>query len=138
RREIQASTSEGRLRERGVVVKLDVEILALDRPAVTERVLIAAAQRPTGAGVALLMAGAGLIADEKLGRVDFGPGSAAGDVHHRLVPPAPAGQTELAARGDKPTLLGLGDPVGSAVAGERHGPDLEVLTLFVGRHAVAF
>src|SRR6516225_8656474 len=92
RREIQALASEGRLRERGVVVELDVEILALDRPAVTERILVAGAERPTGASVALLMAGAGLSADKKLGRVDFGPGSAAGDVHHRLVPkPAPAG-----------------------------------------------
>src|SRR6516165_4467390 len=92
RREIQAETAEGRLRERGVVVELDVEILALDRPAVAERVLVAGAQRPTGAGVALLMAGAGLDADEKLGRVDFCPRSAAGDIHHRLVPkPAPAG-----------------------------------------------
>src|SRR6516164_7322207 len=42
RRDVQADASEGRLGERGVVVKLDIEILALDRPAVTERVLIAA------------------------------------------------------------------------------------------------
>src|SRR5262249_39463004 len=56
RRDIPASSTEGRLCERGVVVELDVEILALDRPAVAERVLIAGAHRPTGAGIALLMA----------------------------------------------------------------------------------
>src|SRR5262249_28880500 len=90
-RVVQALASEGRLCERGVVVKLDIEILALDRPAVTERVLIAGAHRPTGAGIALLMAGASLEADQKLGRVDLGPRRAAGHVRHRLVPkPAPA------------------------------------------------
>src|SRR5262249_20028027 len=131
--------SEGRRGERGVVVELDIEILALDRPAVAERVFPAATQRPTAAGVALLMAGAGLSADEELGRVDLGPGSAAGDVHHRLVAePAPAAQAELAARGAKPTLLALGGPVGLAVAEEGHEADLEVLALFVGRHAVDF
>src|SRR2546430_16092046 len=89
---IQAEAAEGRLRERGVVVELDVEILALDRPAVAERVLVAGAHRPTGAGIALLMAGAGLNADEEFGRVDFCPRRAAGDVDQRLVPkPAPAG-----------------------------------------------
>src|SRR6516165_3114565 len=82
---------EGRLRERGVVVELDIEILALDRPAVAERVFPAAANRPTAAGIALLMAGAGLSADEKLGGVDLGPRTAAGHVEHRLVSkPAPA------------------------------------------------
>src|SRR5262245_40621731 len=139
RRDVQAKASEGRLCERLVVVKLDIEILALDRPAVTERVLIAAAHRPTGAGIALLMTGASLDADQKLGRVDFCPRSAAGHVDHRLVPnPAPAAYAELAARGDKPTLLGLGDPVGPAVAEERHEAHFEILALFVGRHAVAF
>src|SRR5262249_9360548 len=68
RRDVQAKASEGRLREGLVVVKLDIEIPALDRPAVTERVLIAGAHRPTGAGIALLMAGAGLIANEEFGR----------------------------------------------------------------------
>src|SRR5262249_39111365 len=86
RRDVQASASEGRLCERGVCVKLDIEILALDRPAVTERVLIAGTHRPTGAGIALLMAGASLIADEEFGRVDLCPRSAAGHVHQRLVP----------------------------------------------------
>src|SRR5215469_9766098 len=138
RRDVQASATEGRLGERGVVVKLDIEILALDRPAVAERVLRAATQRPTGAGIALLMAGASLDADQKLGRVDFCPRSAAGHVHHRLVAePAPAAYAELAARGDKPTLLGLGDPVGPAVAEERHEAHFEILALFVGRGAVA-
>src|SRR5262249_59976619 len=66
-------SAEGRLRERLVVVKLDIEIFALDRPAVTERVLPAGAHRPTGAGIALLMAGARLSADLKFGHVDFGP-----------------------------------------------------------------
>src|SRR5262249_56119800 len=65
--------SEGRRGERGVVVELDIEILALDRPAVTERVFPAAANRPTAAGIALLMAGAGLHADENLGPFDFSP-----------------------------------------------------------------
>src|SRR6516165_12681468 len=91
RRDVQASASEGRSGERGVVVELDIKIFALDRPAVTERVLIADARRPTGAGIAFLMAGASLIADEKFGRVDFCPRRAAGHVDHRLVPkPAPA------------------------------------------------
>src|SRR5262245_7373435 len=83
--------SEGRRGERGVVVELDIEILALDRPAVAERVFPAAANRPTTACGARLMAGGGLGADEKLGRVDLGPRTAAGHVEHRLVPkPAPA------------------------------------------------
>src|SRR5499427_650763 len=139
RRDVQALASEGRLCERGVVVELDIEILAPDRPAVTERVLIAAAQRPTGAGIALLMAGASLDADQKLGRVDFCPRRAAGHVHHRLVAePAPAAYAELAARGDKPTLLSLRNPVGPAVAEERHEAHFEVLALFVGRHTVDF
>src|SRR5215469_12155023 len=91
RRDVQAKAPEGRLRERLGVVKLDIEILALDRPAVTELVLIAGTHRPTGAGIALLMAGAGLIANEEFGRVDFCPRRAAGHVRHRLVPkPAPA------------------------------------------------
>src|SRR5262249_34699396 len=89
--DVQAKASEGRLRERGVAVKLDIEIRALARPAVTERVLIAGAHRPTGAGIALLMASASLIADEEFGGVDFCPRRAAGHVHQRLVPkPAPA------------------------------------------------
>src|SRR5215469_13222983 len=80
RRDVQAKASEGRLRERLVVVKLDIEILALDRPAVTEGVLVAGTHRPTGAGIALLMAGARLSADLKFGHVDFGPRSAAGHI----------------------------------------------------------
>src|SRR6516164_10072468 len=135
RRDVQASASEGRLRERGVVVKLDIEILALDRPAVTERVLVAGAHRPTGAGIALLMAGAGLSADEEFGRVDLCPRRAAGHIDHRLVPP---GHAELAARGDEPTLLSLRNPVGPPYAGERHQAGFEVLALFVGRHTVDF
>src|SRR5262249_5839401 len=91
RRDVQASASEGRSGERGVVVELDIEILALDRPAVAERVFTAAAHRPTAAGVALLMAGGGLGADEKFGGVDLGQGPAAGHIDHRFVPkPAPA------------------------------------------------
>src|SRR5262249_13002871 len=91
RRDVQTSATERRLCERGVVVKLDIEILALDRPAVAERVLVAGAHRPTGAGIALLMAGGGLSADQKLGRVDLCPRRAAGHVDQRLVPkPAPA------------------------------------------------
>src|SRR6516225_11611747 len=139
RRDVQASASEGRLRERGVVVKLDIEVLALDRPAVTKRVLVAGAHRPTGAGIALLMAGASLSADEKFGRVDFCPRRAAGHVGHRLVPkPAPAAYAELAARGDEPALLSLRNPVSPARDGERHQAGFEVLALFVGRHTVDF
>src|SRR5215831_15414825 len=139
RRDVQASASEGRSGERGVVVELDIEILALDRPAVAERVFQAAAHRPTAAGIALLMAGAGLGADEKLGGVDLGPRSAAGHVQKRLVPkPAPAAQAEPAARGDEPALLSLRNPVGPARAEEGHEAHLEILALLVGRGAVAF
>src|SRR5262249_38733333 len=131
--------SEGRRGERGVVVELDIEIFALDRPAVAERVFQAAAHRPTAAGVALLMAGAGLSADEKLGRVDLGPRTAAGHVQKRLVPkPAPAAQAEPAARGHEPTLLGLRNPVSPGVAEEGHEANFEILALLVGRLAVPF
>src|SRR5262249_46620614 len=131
--------SEGRRGERGVVVELDIEIFALDRPAVAERVFQAAAHRPTAAGVALLMAGAGLGADEKLGGVDLGPRTAAGHVQKRLVPkPAPAAQAEPAARGDEPALLSLRNPVGPARAEEGHEAHLEILAFLVGRLAVAF
>src|SRR5215510_6939688 len=89
--DIQASATEGRRRERGPVVELDIEIFAFDRPAVAERVFPADAHRPTAAGTVLLMAGAGLAADEKFGRVDLGPRTATGHVQKRLVPkPAPA------------------------------------------------
>src|SRR6516225_9507266 len=57
--------TEGRTRERGVVLELDIEIFAFDRPAVTERVFDAG---------------------EKFGRVDLGPGTAAGHVQKRPVP----------------------------------------------------
>src|SRR5215471_15861954 len=43
RRDVQALASERRRVERRVVVELDIEILALDRPAVAERVFPAAA-----------------------------------------------------------------------------------------------
>src|SRR5262249_1153610 len=56
---------EGSGRERVKVVELDIQKFALGRPAVTERVFDAAAHRPTAAGIALLMAGSNLIADEK-------------------------------------------------------------------------
>ena len=69
--DIQASATEGGRGERGPVVELDIEILAPDRPAVTERVFQAAANRPTATCIALLMAGASLSADEKFGRVDL-------------------------------------------------------------------
>src|SRR5215510_12350065 len=135
RRDVQAKASEGRSGECGVVVELDIEILALDRPAVAERVFPAAAHRPTAAGIALLMAGGVIGADEKLGRVDLGPRTAAGHVDHRLVPPGPA---EPAARGDEPTLLGLRNPVGPASAEEGHEAHLEILAFLVGRGAVDF
>src|SRR5262245_17499139 len=84
------------------------------------------------------MAGAGLSADEKLGRVDLGPRTAAGHVQKRLVPkPAPAAQAEPAARGDEPALLGLRNPVGPADVERREGR-FEILALLVGRGAVAF
>src|SRR5262249_48862785 len=103
--------------------------------AVPERVFPAAANRPTAAGIALLMAGGGLSADEKLGGVDLGPRTAAGHVEHRLVPPGPA---EPAARGDEPTLLSLRNPVGPASAEEGHEAHLEILAFLVGRGAVDF
>src|SRR6516165_4129309 len=85
------SNTEGGTRERGVVVELDIEIFALDRPAVAERVFDAGAHGPAAAGIALLMAGTNLSADEKFGRVDLGPRTAAGHVQKRPVPkPAPA------------------------------------------------
>src|SRR5262249_19514098 len=131
--------SEGRRGERGVVVELDIEILALDRPAVAERVFQAAADRPTAAGIALLMAGGGLSADEKFGGVDLGPRTAAGHVQKRLVPkPAPAAQAEPAARGDEPALLGLRNPTSPGRAEEGHEAHLEILAFLVGRLAVAF
>src|SRR5215467_4419450 len=89
-------SAEGRLRERGVVVELDIEIFALDRPAVAERVFPAGTHGPTGTSIALLMAGTRTanetgLRDCKFGRVDLCPRSAAGHVRHRLVPkPAPA------------------------------------------------
>ena len=43
----------------------------------------------------------------------------------------------LAARRNEPALLGLGDPVGPAVAEERHEAHFEILALFVVRHTVA-
>src|SRR5215475_9514641 len=139
RRDVQARSTEGRSGERGVVVELDIEILALDRPAVAERVFQAAAHRPTAAGIALLMAGGGLGADEKLGRVDLGPRTAAGHVQKRLVPkPAPAAYAEPAARGDEPALLSLRNPVGPAVAEEGHEAHFEILAFLVVRLAVAF
>src|SRR5262249_44281765 len=113
--------------------ELDIEIFALDRPAVAERVFPAGAHRPTGTSIALLMTGT-KATDLKFGHVDFGPRSAAGHVHHRLVPP---GHAELTARGDEPTLLRLRNEAGAADAGERPEARFEILALFVGRGAVA-
>src|SRR5215813_11391571 len=48
--------TEGRSGERGVVVELDIEIFAFDRPSVTERVFDASTHGPAAAGIALLMA----------------------------------------------------------------------------------
>src|SRR5262245_63402549 len=95
-------TPKGGRVERGVVVEVDIEIFALDRPAVSERVFDAAAHGPTAARIALLMAGIEDGTEEEFGRVDFGPRAAAGHVDHRLIPPGPA---EPAARGHEPTLL---------------------------------
>src|SRR5262249_40310523 len=135
RRDVQASASEGRSGERGVVVELDIEILALDRPAVAERVFPAAANRPTAAGVALLRPGGGRAAEENRGGVVLAPRAAAGHEGHRLAPPGPA---EPAARGHEPTLLGLRNPVGPAVAEEGHEAHFEILAFLVVRLAVAF
>src|SRR5262249_36833890 len=100
--------------ERGVVVEVDIQIFALDRPAVSERVFDAAAHGPTAARIALLMAGIEDGTEEEFGRVDFGPRTAAGHVDHRLIPPPKPRQPEPAARGHEPTLLGLGNPVAPA------------------------
>src|SRR5262244_2345542 len=105
------SVAEGWRGERGVVVEVDIEIFAVDRPAVTERVFDAAAHGPAAARIALLVAGANEGTEEEFGRVDFGPRTAAGHVDNRLVPPPKPRQPELAARGHEPTLLRLGNPV---------------------------
>src|SRR5262249_18221386 len=126
------SVAEGRRVERGVVVEVDVEIFALDRPAVTERVFDAAAHGPAAARIALLMAGIKDGTEEEFGRVDFGPRPAASRVHHRLVPDGPA---ELAARGHEPTLLRLGNPVAPA-RDERRERHFLRLAFFVGPGAV--
>src|SRR6516165_6805300 len=60
------SNTEGGTRERGVVVELDIEIFALDRPAVAERVFDAGAHGPAAAGIALLMA----VRRARAGRID--------------------------------------------------------------------
>src|SRR6266446_8870814 len=127
------SGTEGSSGERGEVVELDIEIFALGRPAVTERVFDAAAHGPTAARIALLMAGIEDGAEEKFGRVDLGPRTAAGHVDHRLIPPGPA---EAGARGHEPTLLGLRNPVVPAHAEEGRERHFLRLALFVGRGAV--
>jgi len=129
------SEAEGRGAERGVVVEVDIEIFALDRPAVTERVFDAAADGPAAARIALLVAGTNEGTEEEFGRVDFGPRSAAGHVDHRLIPPGPA---EPGARGHEPTLLGLRNPVLPAHAEERREWHFLRLALFVGRGSVDF
>src|SRR6516165_11225579 len=58
--------TEGRTVERGVVVELDIEIFAFDRPAVTERVFDAGTHGPAAAGIALLMA----VRRARAGRID--------------------------------------------------------------------
>src|ERR1700745_1413351 len=90
---------------RGIVAEVDVEVLALHRPAVAERVLIAGAHRPSVDPVRLLETGRCLGAEDPPRKVDLRPGSAAGDVEHRLVPDGPA---EAAAGRRQPTLLQLG------------------------------
>src|SRR5215831_13703698 len=123
---------------KGGEVEVDIEIFAVDRPAVTERVFDAAAHGPAAARIALLVAGANEGTEEEFGRVDFGPRTAAGHVDHRLVPPPKPRQPELAARGHEPTLLRLGNPVLPAGAQESREWHFLRLTLFVGRGAVDF
>src|SRR6266540_5335263 len=127
---------EGTGRERVVVIKLDIQKFALDRPAVAHRVFDAATDGPTAAGVALLMACPLRIGSQPFRGVDFCPGAAAGRVHKRLVPKPPeVGQAESAAGGHEPALLGFRNP-------ERVRPrnrlKLESLARLVDRRAVAF
>src|SRR6266498_1420908 len=131
---------EGTGRERVVVIKLDIQKFALDRPAVAHRVFDAATDGPTAAGVALLVAALdwSRAAEEPFRGVDLGPGGAASDVDHCFVsPPAPeATQAEPAARGHEPALLGFRNPV-HAVRCQRHERNLGALTRLVGRRSVA-
>src|SRR6266498_3219208 len=133
---------EGTGRERVVVIKLDIQKFALDRPAVAHRVFDAATDGPTAAGIALLVAALDWSrgGEEPFRGVDLGPGAAAGDVDHCFVsPPAPATQAEPAARGHEPALLGLRSPVIAvdASAGQADERDLGGLTRLVERRSVA-
>src|SRR4029453_15876592 len=95
-----AHRGEGAGRERGVVVELDVQKFALDRPAVAHRVFGAGAHGPPAAAIALLMAGTdwprSVGREDPFRGVDLGPRTAAGGVHHGPVPDGPA---ESGARG---------------------------------------
>src|SRR4051794_32596559 len=76
---------KGSSREGRVIVELHVEELALDRPAIADRVFESAAHGPTAAGIALLVtARGGKRAGKEFRRVDLGPRAAASHVHHRL------------------------------------------------------
>src|SRR5262249_57617438 len=118
-------------------VEREMEVWALDGPAVAHRICGAATDGPTAAGIAFQVAGTdwpGSVGGEHpLRGVDLGPGSAAGGVYHG---PVPDGSAEPAARGDEPALLGLRNPVHLA-RDERHEPGVEGLTRLVGRRSVA-
>src|SRR5262249_44485387 len=91
------------------IAEVDIEELALSRPAVAQRVFETTADGPAGTPIGLEDAGRDGIADDGKGAVDLSPRSAAGDVDHRLIPNPgkPAGQPELAAGRHQPTLLHL-------------------------------
>src|SRR5262249_32086143 len=125
--------------ERFPIAEVNVEVLALDRPAVTERVFEAAAHRPAATRIGLLDTRGDLIADDPERAVDLRPRSAAGHVDHRLVPDGPA---ELAAGRHQPTLLQLPEVkwvLDDAGTDGNISPGRRFLAaLFVGRGAVGF
>src|SRR6266540_1601798 len=80
---------EGTGRERVVVIKLDIQKFALDRPAVAHRVFDAATDGPTAAGIALLVAALdwprSVAREDPFRGVYLGPAGAAGDIDHCFV-----------------------------------------------------
>jgi len=90
------------------IAEVDIEVLALHRPAVAERVFGATAHRPSADVIRGREPGYCLSAEDSSRMVDLCPGSAAGDIYHRLVPDGPA---EPAACRHQPTLLQFDDAV---------------------------
>src|SRR5262249_41765612 len=113
--------------ERPVAAEVDIEKLALDRPAITDGIFGADADRPAGAPIGLRERCDRRIAVEPRGRIDLGIGAAAGDVPQPLVPDRVA---QPQARSSKPPLLRRSGPqVGVQI--------LEPLAFLVGHRPVA-